>query len=79
MADDARVRYGRGLARLGAGAQPGGRADLEAVVGVLPEGHLLRRWAEARLAGGTPAAPDDADLPSYQRRTTSPPAPIAGV
>ena len=79
VVDDARVLYGRGLARLGAGDHPGGRADLEAVVGTLPEGHLLRRWAEARLAGGTPAAPDDSDLPSYQRRTTSPPAPIAGV
>ena len=79
VADDARVRYGRGLARLGAGDSPGGRADLEAVVAILPEGHLLRRWAEARLAGRTPAAPDDSHLRSYQRRTTSPPAPIAGV
>jgi len=79
VADDARVRYGRGLARLGAGDDAGGRADLEAVTGVLPEGHLLRRWAEARLNGGTPAAPDDSHLPSYQRRTASPPAPIAGV
>jgi tetratricopeptide (TPR) repeat protein len=79
VADDVRVRYGRGLARLGAGDSPGGRADLEAVVAGLPEGHLLRRWAEARLAGRTPAPPDDSHLRSYQRRTTSPPAPIAGV
>lgn len=79
VVDDARVRYGRGLARLGAGDAHGGRADLEAVVGVLPAGHLLRRWAEARLAGDTPPPPDDSHLPSYQRHTTSPPAPIAGV
>jgi len=79
VVDDARVRYGRGLARLATGDDRGGRADLEAVVGVLPDGHLLRRWAEARLAGGTPAPPDDSHLPSYQRRTASPPAPIAGV
>ena len=79
VVDDARVRYGRGLARLGAGDPGGGRADLEAVVGVLPDGHLLRRWAEARLNGGTPPPPDDSHLPSYQRRAASPPAPIAGV
>ncbi len=79
VVDDARVRYGRGLARMGAGDHRGGRADLEAVVGVLPDGHLLRRWAEARLAGGTPSSADDSGRPSYQRSSSAPPAPIAGV
>ena len=54
VVDDARVRYGRGLARLGAGDREGGRADLEAVVRALPEGNLLRAWAAARLAGRPP-------------------------
>jgi hypothetical protein len=79
VVDDARVRYGRGLARLGAGDTAGGRADLEAVVGALPDGNLLRRWAEARLQGQVPDPPDDSDRPNYLRRTQSPPAPIAGV
>jgi hypothetical protein len=79
VVDDARVRYGRGLARIGAGDHRGGRADLEAVVRVLPDGHLLRRWAEARLVGGTPSPPDDSGRPSYQRSSSAPPAPIAGV
>ncbi len=79
VVDDARVRYGRGLARLGAGDTVGGRADLEAVVGALPEGNLLRAWAEARLQGRVPSPPDDSDRPNYMRRTASPPAPIAGV
>ncbi|MEA2702354.1 MAG: hypothetical protein QOD63_299 [Actinomycetota bacterium] len=79
VVDDARVRYGRGLARLGTGDTTGGRADLEAVVSALPEGNLLRRWAEARLQGRVPSPPDDSDRPNYLRRTQSPPAPIAGV
>ena len=78
VVDDARVRYGRGLARLGAGDTAGGRADLEAVVGALPEGNLLRRWAEARLEGRVPDPPDDSDRPNYLRRTASP-RPIAGA
>ena len=79
VVDDARVRYGRGLARLGAGDPDGGRADLEAVVGALPEGNLLRDWAAARLDGRLPDPPDDSDRPNYLRRTAAPPAPIAGV
>ncbi len=79
VVDDARVRYGRGLARLGAGDAEGGRADLEAVVGALPEGNLLRDWAVARIHGGLPDPPDDSDRPNYLRRTAAPPAPIAGV
>jgi len=79
VVDDARVRYGRGMARLGAGDPDGGRADLEAVVGALPEGNLLRTWASARLHGGLPDPPDDSDRPNYLRRSALPPAPIAGV
>jgi hypothetical protein len=79
VVDDARVRYGRGLARLGSGDTAGGRADLEAVARALPEGNLLRAWAEARLEGRVPDPPDDSDRPNYLRRTQSPPAPIAGV
>jgi hypothetical protein len=79
VVDDARVRYGRGLVRMAAGDQGGGRADLEAVVQALPEGHLLRRWAEARLAGRELERPDDSHLPAYARGGGPPPAPIAGV
>ncbi len=79
VVDDTRVRYGRGLARLGAGDQEGGRADLEAVVRTLPEGNLLRAWAAARLDGGLPDPPDDSDRPNYLRRSSPPPAPIAGI
>ncbi|MEA2972641.1 MAG: hypothetical protein QOG82_1099 [Actinomycetota bacterium] len=79
VVDDARVRYGRGVARLGAGDPDGGRADLEAVVRALPVDNLLGRWAAARLAGRVPDPPDDADRPNYLRRSASPPAPIAGV
>ena len=79
VVDDTRVRYGRGMARLGAGDGDGGRADLEAVVRALPADNLLGRWAAARLAGRVPDPPDDADRPNYLRRSASPPAPIAGV
>ncbi len=79
VVDDARVRYGRGLARLGAGDPEGGRADLEAVVRALPPGNLLGVWAAARLAGRLPDPPDDTDRPNYLRRTSPPPAPIGGV
>ncbi len=79
VVDDARVRYGRGLARLGAGDPEGGRADLEAVVGALPEGNLLRAWAAARIHGRLPDPPDDSDRPNYLRRSAPPPAPIGGV
>lgn len=79
VVDDARVRYARGLARMATGDTSGGQGDLETVVGWRPEGDLLRQWAEARLAGNEPPAPDDHDLPSYARRTKAPPAPVAGV
>jgi len=79
VVDDTRVRYSRGLARMATGDASGGRADLESVVGWRPKGDLLRQWAEARLTGGEPPAPDDRDRPSYARRTQAPPAPIAGV
>ncbi|MEA2827965.1 MAG: hypothetical protein QOG43_2404, partial [Actinomycetota bacterium] len=79
IVDDARVRYGRGVARLGAGDPDGGRADLEAVVRALPAGNWLGLWAAARLAGRIPDPPDDADRPNYMRRAGPPPAPIAGV
>jgi hypothetical protein len=79
VVDDTRVRYARGLARLATGDVAGGHADLQSVVGWRPEGDLLRQWAEARLQGAEPAAPDDRDRPNYARRTRPPPAPIAGV
>lgn len=76
---DARVRYGRGSARLASGDVQGGRADLAAVVASLPADDWLRRWAEARLEGREPAPPDDHDRPNWQRRQQAPPAPISGV
>ncbi|MDQ6799122.1 MAG: hypothetical protein M3011_14090 [Actinomycetota bacterium] len=80
---DPRVRYCRGLARLGSGDAEGGRSDLSVVVGAaagrVPGDQLLRRWAEARLIGREPDPPDDSDRPAWARRTKSPPAPIAGV
>ena len=79
VVDDARVRYGRGLARLGAGDREGGRADLEAVVRGLPDDNLLGMWAAARIEGRLPRPPDDSDRPNYMRRSNPPPAPIAGV
>ncbi|HEX2192476.1 MAG TPA: M50 family metallopeptidase [Acidimicrobiales bacterium] len=78
-AADPSVRYCRGLSRLATGDEEGGRADLWAVVHALPEGDLLRRWAEARLAGRVPDAPDDSDRPPWQRRTSAPPAPVGSV
>jgi len=79
LSADARVRYGRGTARLAAGDVQGGRADLAAVVASLPSDDWLRRWAEARLDGREPAVPDDRDRPNWQRRQQAPPAPITGV
>lgn len=76
---DARVRYGRGTARLAAGDVEGGREDLAAVVASLPSDDWLRLWAEARLAGREPAPPDDSGRPNWQRRQQAPPAPISGV
>jgi hypothetical protein len=78
-AADPGVRYCRGLSRLATGDEQGGRSDLWAVVDALPEGDLLRRWAEARLAGGVPEAPDDSDRPPWQRRSAAPPAPVGSV
>lgn len=78
-ADDVRVRYGRGLVRLESGDVDGGRADLEAVVSTLPEGNLLRKWAEARLEGHPLRDWVDTRVPAYQRSSTPPPAPLAGV
>ena len=75
---DPRVRYCRGLARIGAGDEAGGRADLSAVA-TGPTSELLRRWATARLAGRDPDPPDDSDRPAWARRAQSPPAPISGV
>ena len=79
VADDPRVLYARGLARLACGDRAGGEADLRSVVGWRPEGDLLRLWAEAQLEGREPPPPDDRDRPNYARRTKAPPAPIAGV
>ncbi len=79
VADDPRLLYTRGLARIAIGDHAGGQADLRAVIGWRPEGDLLRRWAEAQLEGKEPAPPDDRDRPNYARRTKAPPAPIAGV
>jgi tetratricopeptide (TPR) repeat protein len=78
-AADIRVRYCRGLSRLASGDEEGGRSDLWTVVDNLPAGDLLRRWAEARLAGGVPDAPDDSDRPPWQRRSAAPPAPVGSV
>lgn len=79
LADDLRVRYARGLVRLESGDVEGGRADLRTVVGQLPEGHLLRLWAEARLEGHPLQGFTNPDAPSYQRSSAPPPAPLAGV
>ncbi|HEX2048714.1 MAG TPA: hypothetical protein VHF27_13185 [Acidimicrobiales bacterium] len=79
VAEDPRVLYARGLARLAGGDRAGGESDLRSVVGWRPEGDLLRQWAEAQLEGREPAPPDDSDRPNYARRTKAPPAPIAGV
>jgi len=80
LADDLRVRYGRGLVRLESGDAERGRADLQEVVSRLPEEHLLRRWAEARLEGHPLTDwKDERNVPAYARRTTPPAAPIAGV
>lgn len=79
VADDPRVLYARGLARMATGDRAGGQADLHSVVGWRPEGDLLRQWAEAQLEGREPPPPDDRDRPNYARRTKAPPAPIAGV
>ena len=79
VADDVRVRYGRGLMRIESGDAAGGREDLEAVVRTLPEGNLLRRWAEARLDGHPLRDWVDTRVPAYQRSSTPPPAPLAGV
>lgn len=54
VSSDLRVRYARGVARLGAGDADGGREDLEAVVERLPPGDSLRGWAEVRLQGESP-------------------------
>jgi regulator of sirC expression with transglutaminase-like and TPR domain len=56
LSDDPRVRYSRGVARLAAGDHQGGRADLEAVVGALPEGDTLRQLARDHLDGAGAAA-----------------------
>ena len=79
LVDDVRVRYGRGVVRLDSGDAEGGRSDLRAVVEHLPEGHLLRLWAEARLQGQRLPELVDPDAPSYQRTSAPPPAPLAGV
>jgi hypothetical protein len=79
IADDPRVLYARGLARMAGGDRAGGQGDLRAVVAERPEGDLLRQWAEARLEGREPGPPDDRDRPNYARRTKAPPAPVAGV
>jgi hypothetical protein len=79
VADDPRILYTRGLARMATGDRAGGQADLHAVVGWRPEGDLLRLWAEAQLEGREPPPPDDSSRPNYARRTKAPPAPIAGV
>ena len=79
VADDPRVSYARGLARLACGDRVSGEADLRSVVFRRPEGDLLREWAEAQLEGREPPPPDDRDRPNYARRTKAPPAPIAGV
>ncbi len=79
LSDDLRVRYGRGLARLESGDSEGGRRDLEAVVAALPEGTLLRRWAEARLEGHPLRDWEDTRVPAYPRASVPPPAPLAGL
>lgn len=79
VVDDARVRYGRGLVRMAAGDAEGGRSDLETVVQHLPEGDLLRRWAEARLQGRPLEEEPNPKVPAYQRGSGPPPAPIAGI
>jgi tetratricopeptide (TPR) repeat protein len=80
LAADLRVLYGRGLVRMESGDVEGGRADLRAVVDQLPEQHLLRRWAEARLEGHPLTDwKDERQVPAYARRTAPPPAPLAGL
>jgi tetratricopeptide (TPR) repeat protein len=79
LADDVRVRYGRGVVELTAGDADRGRADLEAVVRSLPEDNLLRKWAEARLEGRPLKDWADPRVPAYQRGSAPPPAPLAGL
>jgi hypothetical protein len=79
LTDDVRVRYGRGLMRMEAGDTLGGRADLDDVVRRLPEGDLLRRWAEASIEGHPLRDAEDARVPAHERRSGPPPAPIVGV
>jgi len=78
LADDVRVRYGRGLVRLAAG-DGRGRADLEAVVDQLPEENLLRKWAEARLEGHALKKWENPRAPVTQRGGPPPAAPLAGL
>lgn len=78
LAEDPRVRYCRALARLASGDVEGGRSDLAAVIDALPDGDLLRRWAEAGVAGRPPGPPDDRGRPAWARRQ-APPAPITGI
>jgi len=78
LADDVRVRYGRGLVRMAAG-DGRGRADLESVVDELPEENLLRKWAEARLDGHALKKWENPRAPVSQRGGPPPAAPLAGL
>lgn len=79
LADDVRVRYGRGLVRIAAGDGDRGRADLQSVVSQLPEENLLRKWAEARLDGHPLKKWEDPRRPVSQRGGPPPAAPLAGL
>ena len=70
VVDDARVRYGRGLARLGAGDPEGGRADLEAVVRALPAGQPARP-----VGRGPPRRPPSPTRPTTPTGPTTSAAP----
>ncbi len=77
LAGDRRLRYCRGVALLGVGDTGAGRAQLGDLARSLPEGDLLRLWAEARLAGGEPVLADRG-VPAH-RRAPPPPEPLVGL
>ncbi len=78
LADDVRVRYGRGLVRMASG-DGRGRADLESVVDQLPEENLLRKWAEARLDGHPLKKWEPPGRSAASRGAPPPAAPLAGL
>ncbi|MGH9281087.1 MAG: hypothetical protein ACRD12_23755 [Acidimicrobiales bacterium] len=79
LVDDPRLRYGRGMARMETG-DADGRVDLHFVIAALPDGNLLRSWAEARLEGhALKEWGDYSKVPAHERPSGPPPPPVAGL